>query len=81
MKQTILALDDEPLLLDLIRKNLVDTGFNVLTAETADDFWALAENHRIDLFVLDLMMPDGRGLDIESNLKCGIVRGGGSLVR
>jgi DNA-binding response OmpR family regulator len=48
MKQTILALEDEPLILDEVRETLVDDGFNVLTAETAEDFWALAENHRID---------------------------------
>ena len=69
MKQTILALENESLLLDLIRQTLVDNGFNVLTAETADDFWALVENHRIDLFVLDLMLTDGSGLDIAKTIR------------
>ncbi|MCH9051015.1 MAG: response regulator transcription factor [Proteobacteria bacterium] len=69
MKQTILVLEDEPLILDEVRETLVDDGFNVLTAETAADFWALAENHRIDLFVLDLMLPDGNGLEIAKTLR------------
>ncbi len=69
MKQTILVLEDEPLILDEVRETFVNDGFNVLTAETAADFWALAENHRIDLFVLDLMLPDGNGLEIAKALR------------
>ena len=69
MKQTILVLEDEPLILDEVRETLADDGFNVLTAETVGDFWALAENHRIDLFVLDLMLPDGNGLEIAKTLR------------
>ena len=67
MKQTILALDNEPLILDLVQEILVDNGFNVLTAETVADFWALADTHSIDLFILDLMLQDGNGLDIAKN--------------
>ncbi len=69
MKQTILILEDDPLILDEVRETLVDDGLNVLAAETAADFWALAENHRIDLFVLDLMLPDGNGLEIAKALR------------
>ena len=70
MKQTILVLENEPLMLDLVRKIFGDDGFNLLTAETVDDFWALAEVQRIDLFILDLMLPDGSGLEIaKTNLE------------
>ena len=69
MKQTILALDNEPLILDLVQEILVDNGFNVLTAETVADFWALADTHSIDLFILDLMLQDGNGLDIAKTIR------------
>ena len=69
MKQTILVLEDEPLILDEVRETLVDDGFNVLSAGTAAEFWVLAETHRIDLFVLDLMLPDGNGLEIAKTIR------------
>ena len=69
MKQTILVLENEPLMLDLVRKIFGDDGFNLLTAETVDDFWALAEVQRINLFILDLMLPDGNGLEIAKTIR------------
>ncbi len=69
MKQTILVLEDEPLILDEVRETLIDDGFNVVAAGTAAALWKLAENHSIDLFVLDLMLPDGSGLEIAKTLR------------
>ncbi len=43
MKQTILILEDEPLILDEVRETFVDDGFNVLTAGTAAELWKLTE--------------------------------------
>jgi DNA-binding response OmpR family regulator len=69
MKQTILVLEDEPLILDEVRETLIDDGFIVLTAGTAAALWKQSEKHRIDLFLLDLMLPDGNGLEIAKTLR------------
>ncbi|MBL4665212.1 MAG: response regulator transcription factor [Nitrospinaceae bacterium] len=69
MKQTILILEDEPLILDEVRETLIDDGFEVLASGTADEMWAMADNQRIDLFVLDLMLPDGNGLQIAKTIR------------
>lgn len=69
MKETILVLEDDPLTLEEVSETLLGDGFNVLTAKTATDFWALAENHRIDFFILDLMLPDESGLVIAKTIR------------
>ena len=57
MGQRILVVDDEPDLLELVRVNLTQAGFEVETAENGRQ--ALERLHRAapDLVVLDLMLP------------------------
>lgn len=66
---TILVVDDEDDLMNLVRYNLVKEGYKVVTAadgRTAmEQVWA----HRPDLIVLDLMLPDRSGVDICRDIK------------
>ena len=62
-KQTILVVDDEKDLLDLIEYNLKKEGFNVLKAENGEDGIAIAKEHKPDLVLLDIMMPKMDGLE------------------
>ena len=64
MSAQILVVEDEPHILELIRMNLSQSGYDVATAENGDE--ALAELRRSppDLVVLDLLLPDRSGTEI-----------------
>ena len=62
-KKTILVVDDEKDLLDLIEYNLKKEGFNVLRAENGEEGIEVAKEHKPDLVLLDIMMPKMDGLE------------------
>ena len=63
-KQTILVVDDEQDLLDLIEYNLRHEGFDVLKAENGQDGIRIAREHRPALLLLDIMMPQMDGIEV-----------------
>jgi DNA-binding response OmpR family regulator len=66
---TILAVDDEKDLLDLIRFNLERHQYHVLEARDGDAAIAIAREKLPDLIVLDLMLPGKSGRDVAKLLK------------
>ncbi|MBU94226.1 MAG: DNA-binding response regulator [Balneola sp.] len=62
-KQTILVVDDERDILDLIEYNLKIEGFNVLKAQNGQEGINKAKEGRPDLILLDIMMPKMDGLE------------------
>lgn len=68
-KQTILVVDDEQDLLDLIEYNLKKEGFLVLTAEDGKEGIEVALEHSPDLVLLDIMMPKMDGLEVVERMK------------
>jgi DNA-binding response OmpR family regulator len=56
-KATILAVDDEPHVLKLVKANLESSGYKVLTAADGEQALALVERELPDLVILDLMLP------------------------
>ncbi len=62
-KQTILVVDDEQDLLDLIEYNLKKEDFDVLKAEDGKEGIQMAREHSPDLILLDIMMPKMDGLE------------------
>lgn len=63
-KKTILVVDDEQDLLDLIEYNLKKEGFDVLKAEDGIKGIELAREHSPNLVLLDIMMPNMDGLEV-----------------
>src|SRR6266487_3910779 len=61
---TILVVDDEPPILDLIASYLRADGFTVHTAEDGPAALAQARAVRPDLIVLDVMLPGMDGLEV-----------------
>ncbi len=59
---TVLVVDDEPDLLDLLAYNLTREGYTVVTARDGAEALRLAERTPPDLVVLDVMMPVLDGL-------------------
>lgn len=62
---SILIVDDEKNLLENLYNFLKDKGFKkVFTAKNLKESRFKLENNKIDLIVLDLMLPDGSGFDL-----------------
>jgi CheY-like chemotaxis protein len=59
---TILVVDDKQLVREAIGKLLEYAGFEVLTAANGREAWAMMYQHRPDLVLLDLMMPEMDGV-------------------
>ena len=63
-KARILAVDDEPVILDSFRKILVLAGFSVDTVESGQEALSLVRKHDYDFVFTDLKMPGMDGLDV-----------------
>jgi DNA-binding response OmpR family regulator len=68
-EQLVLAVDDEPAALRVVKLCLREEGFRVLTASSADEALRLAEQYRPDVAVLDVMMPGTDGLELMRELR------------
>lgn len=68
MSSTVLLVDDDPELLDVVETNLTLDGYTVLAASSGRE--ALGLMHKgPEVVILDLMMPEMSGLDL-----CGEIR-------
>lgn len=65
----LLVVDDEPSILTLLKFNLEQSGFEVLTAENGNDALDIATTEDLTLIVLDLMLPGMDGMDVCKTLR------------
>ena len=63
-RKTILVIEDEPDIAELIQINLEEDGFEVICSNTAADGYRKIRLLIPDLVVLDLMLPDTPGIDL-----------------
>ncbi len=63
-KRTILVVDDEKDIVDLITYNLQRNGYNVICALDGTEAITLAQKHVPDLVILDLMLPGIDGFEL-----------------
>ncbi len=68
--EKILVIDDEPDIREVIRYNLSNDGFRVVTAVAGDEGIQAARSESPDLILLDLMLPGVDGLEV-----CRILKG------
>jgi len=68
-KETILIVDDEEDIIELIKYNLKNEGYAILTALTGEEALKIAKKSQPDLIVLDLMLPGIDGLEVTKHLK------------
>lgn len=61
---TLLLVDDERKVLDVMKPFFEGEGFMVLTATTGPEALAVAEEHKPSLVILDWMLPGMNGLDV-----------------
>jgi len=63
-KKTILIVDDEADIREPLCEHLERNGFNTIGADSASQAYELLATQKIDLMVLDVMMPGESGLDV-----------------
>jgi CheY-like chemotaxis protein len=68
-KKTILIVDDEPDVLFLLEKGLLNKGYSVLAASNGLDAIRFARKQKPDLIILDVLMPDMDGPEVDMKLK------------
>jgi len=68
-KATILVVDDEEDILELVRFNLAREGYQVICATTGEESSKIAQEKHLDLIILDLMLPGIDGLEAAKRLK------------
>ena len=69
MTARILVVDDIPANVKLLEVRLLAEYFEVLTASNGADAIETAENGKVDVILLDVMMPDENGLELARDLK------------
>lgn len=68
-KTTILVVEDELDILQLVAHNLKSADFDVLTAQDGYEALSVAKNHLPQLVILDLMIPGLDGFEVCKELK------------
>jgi DNA-binding response OmpR family regulator len=66
---TILVLEDDPLASEEIREILEYEQYKVYAVEDAESFALCVAENSIDLFLMDLMLPDGNGLALVKQVR------------
>lgn len=69
MNETILIVDDEKEIAELVHLYLKNEGFSVIKAYNSSDALNIINQNKINLAVLDIMLPDMNGFDL-----CRIIR-------
>lgn len=65
----LLLADDEPLMLQILKAYFHKEGFNTLLAQDGEEALDLFYNNRVDLAVLDWMMPKRSGVEVCREIK------------
>ena len=65
----VLVVDDEPQIVRALKVVLREAGFEAVAAETASQALDLAAVHRPDAAIVDLVLPDGDGVEVTRTLR------------
>ena len=66
---SVLIVEDEPPLVELLRYNIEKEGFGVQIATDGEKALLLASENEPDLVILDWMLPDISGIDVCRRLR------------
>jgi DNA-binding response OmpR family regulator len=67
--RSILVIDDEPVLLDIIETALTESGHRVEIAEDGKDGIKKFEKGTFDIVITDLVMPNGNGNSVVHHIR------------
>jgi len=77
---TVLIVDDEPTVVELVKVTLEDDRVNVIAATSGADALALAAEAQPDLVLLDVNLPDLSGFEVCRRLRREPAFAGGRIV-
>ena len=66
---SVLIVEDEPAIVELVSYSLRETGWEIRTAANVASAWDSIVQARPDLLLLDWMLPDQSGLRLLSRLR------------
>ena len=69
MKKKILVIDDEPAIQELMRLQLEQLGYSVISALTGNKGIKKIQDEQPDAVVLDVVLPDANGFDVCSRIR------------
>jgi len=65
----ILTVDDDSIILNLLKKILERAGYKALTASSGKEALELVETHRVSMVITDIEMPEMNGIELMAKLK------------
>jgi DNA-binding response OmpR family regulator len=65
----LLVVEDEPRMLELLRRGLTEEGHTVACAADGGEGWELARSYEFDAIVLDVMLPKMNGFELAKKLR------------
>lgn len=66
---TILIIDDESELRQLLKKLLILDGYKIFEAEDAKSAWEVMEKEELQVIIIDVKLPDSSGIDLIPKIK------------
>jgi two-component system response regulator MprA len=66
---TVLIVDDDRKIIDMLRRTLAYEGYDVVTAADGHEALSKAQTHRPDVVVLDWLMPGMDGIEVARRLR------------
>lgn len=66
---TVLVVDDEPGIRELVQHWLTREGHTVICAGSGDEAIRLLKTQRFDLVITDIVMPDGDGFELIASFR------------
>ena len=67
--QSILIVDDDEMVLDILSKGLGMYGLNVFKAENGLDGWRLFQNQPVEIVLTDIQMPGLDGIELSKRIR------------
>lgn len=70
--KTIYSIEDDQDIAKIINVSLTKSGYQVYTFNDTKSFWDAFRKVKPDLILLDLMLPDGNGMDVLKTLRSNV---------
>ena len=67
----IAIVDDDPMITDIYQKKFSDQGFDVIVAGSGEQILDTAKKQKIDVILLDLLIPKVDGFEVIKTLRNG----------
>jgi len=65
----IVIVEDDPMISEIYQKKFVEAGFTVLVADSGEQIINLVEKEKIDVILLDLILPKMSGFDVIKKIR------------